>query len=516
MATQEWMDQRLEGLQPTDLGKQVRVHCVTSSKPPPGFEDIWTVALPGGELSSYDTVMSGAVVLVFGDLRDEAQAALVRHLIGAVEESGPHAPLVVYVHHSVDSENAAECDETKAGTRSLEEEVYEQRMLGLDAAILEPWQGLRLALQVRASISSVTELCARASAKIKERRALGAKANVIRGAIRELIWRYAVRMLAQRSLPPEDARLGSGVPRTLGGYALGRQLGSGSCGSVFELIGTGGPCVVKAIEKQRISDIEGLRCMIRSIQVQEILSSDEWRHPNIVQLLQVFHSPTHVLFLLESAGAQNLYRRLSRQRFSVAKAASAMQQSAAAVAHLHLGPGICHRDIKPENFVVHEGPHGVRIKLVDFDMSCFPKPGARYSSRCGTLPFTAPEIMLAESYLPLPTDLWSLGVVMLEVTCGVGFLPHALDLRLPRVQEGRAFEEESARFCQQARRFFAEPGTASGVLKEAAHRGLGELLPRTGRVLDGLLESDVPRRWTALTLSQAVAAGLLEEPETQA
>mmetsp|Transcript_68650 Transcript_68650/g.213147 ORF Transcript_68650/g.213147 Transcript_68650/m.213147 type:complete len:516 (-) Transcript_68650:205-1752(-) len=515
MATQEWMDQRLEGLLPTDFGEQVRVHCVTHLEPPPGFEDVWTVGPPGVELPIH-TITSGAAVLLFGDLGDEAQTASVRHLITSVDQVGAHAAPVIYIHHSADSENEAEGNEAEAGAVSLAQEVIAQHILGLDAAILEPWEGLRLALQVRASIRSIAHLCATASAKIEEQRALSAQANNLHQAINELIWSYSANVLGQQCLPAIDESIGTGIPRSLAGCALGRKLGFGSCGSVFELIGQGSPCVVKAVDKRNIGDIDSLRCLIRSIAVQKALNGDRWRHPNIGQLLQVYHSPTHILFRLENAGPQNLYKRLRGQRLSVAKVASVMQQASAAVAHLHLGPGICHRDIKPENFVVEEGSHGVRIKLIDFDMSFFPKPGARGRNRCGTLPFTAPEILLAESHLPLPTDLWSLGLVMLEVTCGAGFLTHILGMELPRGQEGRDFEERSALFCQEVQRFFSPPGSASRVLNESAHKGLGELLPRSGPLLDGLLEVDVSRRWTAKQLSQAIIAGLLEEQDPHA
>ncbi len=93
---------------------------------------------------------------------------------------------------------------------------------------------------------------------------------------------------------------------------------------------------------------------------------------------------------------------------------------------------VCHRDVKPENILVTEPPDAEPlVKLTDFDLAVAQAPGERCRRPCGTMPFTAPEVVLEQSYCGFAADVWSMAVVVLEVQCGLHVLESATGL--PRV-----------------------------------------------------------------------------------
>merc|ERR1711939_940533 len=91
---------------------------------------------------------------------------------------------------------------------------------------------------------------------------------------------------------------------------------------------------------------------------------------------------------------------------------SIIDQSVQVLAHLHLTVHIGHRDIKPENIIVRDTSEKIVIKFADFDLAvpCGSVTNT-CSSLCGTMPFVAPEVVLADRYNARMADIWSLGIV---------------------------------------------------------------------------------------------------------
>lgn len=75
-----------------------------------------------------------------------------------------------------------------------------------------------------------------------------------------------------------------------------------------------------------------------------------------------------------------------------------------------------HRDLKPENVVFFE-KLGV-VKLTDFGFSNKFCPGQKLETSCGSLAYSAPEILLGDSYDAPAVDVWSLGVILYMLVCG--------------------------------------------------------------------------------------------------
>lgn len=74
------------------------------------------------------------------------------------------------------------------------------------------------------------------------------------------------------------------------------------------------------------------------------------------------------------------------------------------------------RDLKPENVVFFEKISVV--KLTDFGFSNKFCPGQKLETSCGSLAYSAPEILLGDSYDAPAVDVWSLGVILYMLVCG--------------------------------------------------------------------------------------------------
>uniref|UniRef100_A0A3P8NMC1 Protein kinase domain-containing protein n=1 Tax=Astatotilapia calliptera TaxID=8154 RepID=A0A3P8NMC1_ASTCA len=92
----------------------------------------------------------------------------------------------------------------------------------------------------------------------------------------------------------------------------------------------------------------------------------------------------------------------------------------------HLGSvGIVHADLKPGNIMVlNRSESPVKVKLIDFGLAC-PASAVIPGDRVGTIGYCAPEVMLGIPYHEA-IDMWSLGLVAVELATGVGTKPCVL------------------------------------------------------------------------------------------
>ncbi|WFD28294.1 hypothetical protein MNAN1_003302 [Malassezia nana] len=87
------------------------------------------------------------------------------------------------------------------------------------------------------------------------------------------------------------------------------------------------------------------------------------------------------------------------------------------VAYIH-EQGIVHRDLKLENILLDEHR---RVKLSDFGFTREYQPHQLLQTKCGTLGYSAPEVLSDLRYFGPEIDVWSMGVILYVLLCG--YLP---------------------------------------------------------------------------------------------
>lgn len=216
------------------------------------------------------------------------------------------------------------------------------------------------------------------------------------------------------TIQPED-RIGQIIS---GCIRLVEVLGIGAYGVVYKAIDikTGAPFAVKALNKV------GLEPRQQSFQRREIqLHSEVSSHPSIVSLYNIVDSVDCTFVIMEFCSEGDLFSKITEEQRYVGNdelARSVFLQILDAVEYCH-SAGIYHRDLKPENILVKDG--GATVKLADFGLAT--KDFFTSDFGCGSTFYMSPECQQANPapyscYQSAPNDIWSLGVILINLTCG--------------------------------------------------------------------------------------------------
>lgn len=197
-------------------------------------------------------------------------------------------------------------------------------------------------------------------------------------------------------------------------YHLGRTLGRGHF-AVVKLarhVSTGQLVAIKIIDKTKLD------VMATSHLLQEVRCMRRVQHPNVVRLYEVIDTPSSLYLVMELAEGGDLYDYILRHDGGVAETTAKRHfaQIVRAVSYCHQ-LHVVHRDLKPENVVFF--PQQGAVKLTDFGFSNLFQPGTMLATSCGSLAYSAPEILLGEEYDAPAVDIWSLGVILFMLVCGV-------------------------------------------------------------------------------------------------
>ncbi|KAL4093363.1 hypothetical protein PRIC1_010797 [Phytophthora ramorum] len=188
-------------------------------------------------------------------------------------------------------------------------------------------------------------------------------------------------------------------------YDVGAQLGRGRFSKVCEATHklSGVKSAVKIIDKSKLQPTE--KELLRT----EIAILKLVRHPNIIQLHDVYEDRQYIFIVTELVSGGELFNRIvGRARYTEAEARLVMRPLLESVNYLHR-LGIVHRDLKPENILCGEAL--TDLKIADFGLSKLAHPEELMKMPCGTLNYVAPEVLALVGY-GREADIWSLGVIM--------------------------------------------------------------------------------------------------------
>lgn len=143
-------------------------------------------------------------------------------------------------------------------------------------------------------------------------------------------------------------------------------------------------------------------------------------HTNVVQMLRIVNDPDCIYVILEYCPEGDLFLNITERGQYVGKdelSRNIFLQILDAVEHCH-NLGIYHRDLKPENILVTD--NGDTVKLADFGLATSDDRSEDYG--CGSTFYMSPECLDPSArkpfYMCAPNDVWSLGVILVNLTCG--------------------------------------------------------------------------------------------------
>ncbi|XP_007519969.2 cyclin-dependent kinase-like 3 isoform X2 [Erinaceus europaeus] len=167
---------------------------------------------------------------------------------------------------------------------------------------------------------------------------------------------------------------------------------------------------------------------VNKIATREIKFLKQFRHENLVNLIEVFRQKKKIHLVFEFIDHTILdelqhfchgleSKRLRKYLFQILRA----------IEYLH-NNNIIHRDIKPENILVSQS--GI-TKLCDFGFArTLAAPGDIYTDYVATRWYRAPELVLKDTSYGKPVDIWALGCMIIEMATGNPYLPCSSDLDL--------------------------------------------------------------------------------------
>ena len=156
-------------------------------------------------------------------------------------------------------------------------------------------------------------------------------------------------------------------------YVLGEQLGWGQFGVIRSCTDklTGEVLACKSIAKDRLVTSDDVRSIRLEIEIMTRLSG----HPNVVDLKAVYEEEDYVHLVMELCAGGELFHKLEKHgRFSESVARVLFRHLMQVVLYCHEN-GVVHRDLKPENILLATKASSSPIKLADFGLATYIKPG---------------------------------------------------------------------------------------------------------------------------------------------
>jgi serine/threonine protein kinase len=211
----------------------------------------------------------------------------------------------------------------------------------------------------------------------------------------------------------------------LGRYKIISQLGRGGMGEVYLASDTRleRTVALKVLPEDVSQNEQRLQRFDREARAASVLN-----HPNVAHIYEIETYGAHTFIAMEYINGETLRKRLSHTRMKLHDALDIAVQVTRAIAAAHAA-GIIHRDIKTENIMISRDGY---VKVLDFGLAKLIAPPSENPDPAAltiTSAHTDPGVVMGTfSYMSpeqargLPTDartdLWSLGVVLYEMTSG--------------------------------------------------------------------------------------------------
>ncbi len=197
----------------------------------------------------------------------------------------------------------------------------------------------------------------------------------------------------------------------VGPYKLGRLLGRGGMGEVYQAESPQGRVALKLLRADRLGDPVALARFAREASMLTRIAS-----PFCARVIEVSAEDRAVPYLaMEYVDGPSLSHVLrERARLDHAEVVALVDDLARGLGDVHAA-GVVHLDLKPSN-VLRDSAHAGRWKIVDFGIARLLTDEA-HRKVAGTPPYMAPEQALGEP-LDTRTDLYSLSLILYRAITG--------------------------------------------------------------------------------------------------
>ena len=208
--------------------------------------------------------------------------------------------------------------------------------------------------------------------------------------------------------------------KQIGNYTLGTELGSGAFGKVVlgKHIITGETVAIKILDKIILNKTpEDYELVKKEMSILKLV-----KHKYIIQLYEILQTPNYIFIIMEYCeGKDFMDYILSKNYLPESEALKYFQQLINALFYLH-SQNIAHRDIKIDNILLDQNKN---LKLIDFGLSTKYQENKLLDQPCGTIVYSAPEVLEGKLYHGMLADVWSCGIVLYGMLCG--YLPFSED-----------------------------------------------------------------------------------------
>ncbi|XP_036597416.1 testis-specific serine/threonine-protein kinase 5-like [Trichosurus vulpecula] len=242
-----------------------------------------------------------------------------------------------------------------------------------------------------------------------------------------------------------------------------------------------------------------------------------YKHLNVIQLYETYRNSQRSYLVLELASRGDLLEHINATSdrrccpgLEEEEARRLFRQLVSAVAHCH-NVGIVHRDLKCENILLDDRGF---VKLTDFGFANRTAvKNSLLSTFCGSVAYTAPEILMSKKYNGEQADLWSLGVILYAMVTGkLPFKERQPHKMLHLMRQSLAFRPSLSQECQDLIQGLLQlrPRARLGLQQVASHCWM---LPASHALFHNVLSTTPGAEEKALR--GELASEELEGPEPQ-
>ncbi|CAG8802097.1 12203_t:CDS:2, partial [Gigaspora rosea] len=199
---------------------------------------------------------------------------------------------------------------------------------------------------------------------------------------------------------------------------------------ITHILGVGAYGVVYSAKNVLDQRVYAVKCMPKAnidarqhkLHITEIsLHAQLNGHPNIINMEKIIDTEDSLNVVLEYSNEGDLFSMITEKGIylgndDLIKQVFAQILDAVQFSHYN---GIYHRDLKPENILVFDD--GMTVKLADFGLATTDTWSNDFC--CGSSFYMSPECQgglyeRVSSYETAPNDVWSLGIILINLVCG--------------------------------------------------------------------------------------------------